>query len=92
MMRGDWPAAEEELAWAADELSKLRPPLAGYARARFAQLRRRRQSAITATVQAMAGRVQIKRRHVLDNRNLDRHRRPAAGRQRTHVARESEHC
>jgi DNA-binding CsgD family transcriptional regulator len=41
MMRGEWEAAEEELAWASDELSKLRPPLAGYARARFAQLRLR---------------------------------------------------
>lgn len=39
MMRGNWPEAERELAWAADELSKLRPPLAGYARARLAQLR-----------------------------------------------------
>ena len=56
MMRGDWPAAEEELAWAADELSKLRPPLAGYARARFAQLRRRqgRRRAARALV-AQAG-------------------------------------
>ena len=44
MMRGEWRAAEEELAWAADELSRLRPPLAGYARARFAQLRRRQGS------------------------------------------------
>src|SRR3954447_21547328 len=41
MMRGEWNAAEEELAWAAGELATLRPPLAGYARARFAQLRRR---------------------------------------------------
>jgi LuxR family transcriptional regulator, maltose regulon positive regulatory protein len=41
MMRGEWREAEEELEWASDELSKLRPPLAGYARARFAQLRRR---------------------------------------------------
>jgi LuxR family maltose regulon positive regulatory protein len=41
MMRGEWPEAEEELAWAAGELSTLRPPLAGYARARFAELRRR---------------------------------------------------
>ncbi|HKN95240.1 MAG TPA: LuxR C-terminal-related transcriptional regulator [Thermoleophilaceae bacterium] len=39
MMRGEWPEAERNLAWAADELSELRPPLAGYARARLAQLR-----------------------------------------------------
>lgn len=41
MMRGEWAEAEEKLAWAADALTVLRPPLAGYARARFAQLRRR---------------------------------------------------
>jgi len=41
MMRGEWAEAEEELARAADALSTLRPPLAGYARARFAQLRSR---------------------------------------------------
>ena len=41
MMRGDWAAAEQDLEWAAGELSTLRPPLAGYARARLAQLRRR---------------------------------------------------
>jgi DNA-binding NarL/FixJ family response regulator len=41
MMRGEWSEAELELEWAAGELSTLRPPLAGYARARFAQLRRR---------------------------------------------------
>ena len=41
MMRGDWPAADEGLSWAADQLSVLRPPLAGYARCRLAQLRRR---------------------------------------------------
>jgi DNA-binding NarL/FixJ family response regulator len=41
MMRGEWAQAEEDLAWAAGELTTLRPPLAGYARARFAQLRRR---------------------------------------------------
>ena len=40
-MRGEWEDAERELAWATGELSMLRPPLAGYARARFAQLRRR---------------------------------------------------
>jgi LuxR family maltose regulon positive regulatory protein len=40
-MRGEWAEAEQELAWAAGELSTLRPPLAGYARARFADLRRR---------------------------------------------------
>ena len=41
MMRGDWAQAEADLEWAAGELSTLRPPLAGYARARLAQLRRR---------------------------------------------------
>ena len=41
MMRGEWAAAEEELAWASGELATLRPPLAAYARARLAQLRRR---------------------------------------------------
>jgi ATP/maltotriose-dependent transcriptional regulator MalT len=41
MVRGEWDAAEAELEWAAGELSTLRPPLAAYARARLAQLRRR---------------------------------------------------
>jgi LuxR family transcriptional regulator, maltose regulon positive regulatory protein len=41
MVRGDWGEAERHLEWAAGELSTLRPPLAGYARARLAQLRRR---------------------------------------------------
>jgi LuxR family maltose regulon positive regulatory protein len=41
MVRGEWDGAEEELEWATGQLSTLRPPLAGYARARFAQLRRR---------------------------------------------------
>ena len=40
-VRGDWAEAEAELEWATGELSTLRPPLAGYARARFAELRRR---------------------------------------------------
>jgi DNA-binding CsgD family transcriptional regulator len=40
-VRGEWEEAETELEWAAGELSTLRPPLAGYARARLAQLRRR---------------------------------------------------
>lgn len=40
-MRGEWGPAEVELAWATGELSTLRPPLAAYARARFAELRRR---------------------------------------------------
>ncbi len=40
-VRGEWDAAEAELEWASGELSTLRPPLAGYARARFAQLRHR---------------------------------------------------
>lgn len=41
MVRGEWAEAEQELVWAAGELSTLRPPLAGYARARLAQLYRR---------------------------------------------------
>jgi ATP/maltotriose-dependent transcriptional regulator MalT len=41
MMRGEWAEAEEKLAWAADALTILRPPLAGYARARLSQLRMR---------------------------------------------------
>jgi ATP/maltotriose-dependent transcriptional regulator MalT len=41
MVRGEWAEAEAELEWATGELSTLRPPLAGYARARFAELRRR---------------------------------------------------
>src|SRR3954452_22322292 len=41
MMRGDWAEAEEKLAWAADALTILPPPLAGYARARLSQLRMR---------------------------------------------------
>ena len=41
MMRGEWEEAEQDLDWAADALTILRPPLAGYARARLAQLRRR---------------------------------------------------
>jgi DNA-binding NarL/FixJ family response regulator len=40
-MRGDWLDAEQELEWASGRLSTLRPPLAGYARARLAELRRR---------------------------------------------------
>jgi hypothetical protein len=41
LMRGEWKEAEQELEWATGELSTLRPPLAGYARARLAELRRR---------------------------------------------------
>ena len=54
-MRGDWDEAERELAWATGELSTLRPPLAGYARARFADLRRRqgrRKEALALLAQA----------------------------------------
>jgi len=40
-MRGEWQEAEAELDWASGELSTLRPALAGYAQARFADLRRR---------------------------------------------------
>jgi DNA-binding CsgD family transcriptional regulator len=40
-MRGEWEEAEAELEWASGELSTLRPAMAGYARARFAELRRR---------------------------------------------------
>jgi LuxR family maltose regulon positive regulatory protein len=39
--RGDWQVADEDLGWAAGELAVLRPPLAGYARTRLADLRRR---------------------------------------------------
>jgi DNA-binding NarL/FixJ family response regulator len=61
LMRGEWPAAERELAWAADELSRLRPPLAGYARARFAQLRLRQgaQQAARALVAQAGGHVLV---------------------------------
>jgi ATP/maltotriose-dependent transcriptional regulator MalT len=59
MMRGEWREAEEDLAWAAGELSTLRPPLARYARARFAQLRRRqgKQREARALVAEAAGHV-----------------------------------
>lgn len=40
-MRGQWDEAETELEWASGELSTLRPAMAGYARARFAELRRK---------------------------------------------------
>jgi DNA-binding NarL/FixJ family response regulator len=40
-VRGEWEEAEAELEWASGELSTLRPTMAGYARARFAELRRR---------------------------------------------------
>ena len=40
-MRGEWAQAETELEWASGELSTLRPAMAGYACARFAELRRR---------------------------------------------------
>jgi ATP/maltotriose-dependent transcriptional regulator MalT len=40
-VRGEWEEAENELAWASGELCTLRPALAGYAQARFADLRRR---------------------------------------------------
>ena len=39
--RGKWDEAGDDLAWAAGELARLRPPLAGFARARLAQLRHR---------------------------------------------------
>jgi ATP/maltotriose-dependent transcriptional regulator MalT len=39
--RGQWKEAADDLAWAASELARLRPPLAGFARARLAQLRHR---------------------------------------------------
>ncbi len=38
---GEWGEAEAALEWATSELSTLRPPLAAYARARLADLRRR---------------------------------------------------
>jgi len=40
-IRGNWGTAERELDWASGELSTLRPALAGYAQARFADLKRR---------------------------------------------------
>jgi ATP/maltotriose-dependent transcriptional regulator MalT len=40
-VRGEWQEAEKELDWASGELSTLRPALAGYAQARFADLKRR---------------------------------------------------
>jgi DNA-binding NarL/FixJ family response regulator len=40
-VRGEWEEAEAELEWASGELSTLRPAMAGYARARLAELRRR---------------------------------------------------
>ena len=40
-MWGEWGEAESALDRATGELTELRPPLAGYARARFAELRRR---------------------------------------------------
>ncbi len=40
-MWGEWDEAESELDQATGELATLRPPLAAYARARFAELRRR---------------------------------------------------
>jgi DNA-binding NarL/FixJ family response regulator len=43
-VRGEWDRAEGELDWASGELSTLRPALAGYAHARFADLRRRQGS------------------------------------------------
>ena len=39
--RGDWEEGVDDLGWAAGELARLRPPLAGFARARLAQLRHR---------------------------------------------------
>jgi LuxR family maltose regulon positive regulatory protein len=40
-VRGEWEEAEAELEWASGELSTLRPAMARYARARFAELRRK---------------------------------------------------
>lgn len=55
-VRGEWDEAEAQLEWATGELSTLRPPLAGYARARFAQLRRRQgRSADARKLLAQAG-------------------------------------
>jgi ATP/maltotriose-dependent transcriptional regulator MalT len=41
VVRGAWAEADVELSWAAGELAELRPPVARYARARLAELRRR---------------------------------------------------
>lgn len=38
---GQWDTAEEDLTWAAASLVEVRPPLAAYANARLAELRRR---------------------------------------------------
>ncbi len=40
-MSGAWDAAEADLTWSAATLAELRPPLAAYANARLAELRRR---------------------------------------------------
>ena len=47
-MWGEWTDAEGELDRATGELATLRPPLAGYARARFAELRRRQGRRVEA--------------------------------------------
>lgn len=41
VLRGEWDDADGELTWAAETLADLRPPVAGYARARLAGLRHR---------------------------------------------------
>jgi DNA-binding CsgD family transcriptional regulator len=46
--RGSWDEAEDDLEWATGELTTLRPALAGYARTRFAELRRRQGRAAEA--------------------------------------------
>jgi ATP/maltotriose-dependent transcriptional regulator MalT len=46
--RGEWTTADAELGWAASELATLRPPLAGYARVRLAELRRRQGRPVEA--------------------------------------------
>jgi DNA-binding NarL/FixJ family response regulator len=58
--RGDWDQAGEDLTWAAGELAQLRPPLAGFARARLALLRHRqsRDQEAAALLEEAAGHVQ----------------------------------
>jgi ATP/maltotriose-dependent transcriptional regulator MalT len=59
--RGDWNGGGEELAWAAGELARLRPPLAGFARARLAQLRHRqgRDGEAAELLEQAAGHVEV---------------------------------
>jgi DNA-binding NarL/FixJ family response regulator len=59
--RGDWDEGGEDLAWAAGELARLRPPLAGFACARLAQLRHRqgREREAAELLEQAGGHVQV---------------------------------